>query len=142
MVLSRIWYVVLSLLLAMAVYVVYLAVGQYNRRNAVAMNQELAGDSQVVGWALQIDARHRLDALLAAALDKGVQDALGAANDKDKIPATAKDGGRKALSALIDKVPPEYRNDTLFAVDHDGRVIAQVGFDAAAALSSTRAAPA
>ena len=134
MVLSRIWYLVLSLLLAIAVYIVYLAVGQYNRRNAVAMNQELAGDSQVVGWALQIDARHRLDALLAGALDKGVQDALATANDKDKIPPTAKDGGRKALTAILDKVPAEYRSDALFAVDHDGRVISQVGFDAAAAF--------
>jgi hypothetical protein len=134
MVLSRLWYVVLSLLLGMALYVVFLAVGQYNRRNGVAMTEELASDSQTVGWALQIDARKRLDALLIGSVDKGIQDALQGANGKDAIPTKAKEDGRRALTAVMDKIAADFRPDSLFAVDHDGRVVAQVGYDAANAF--------
>src|SRR5438445_8818508 len=131
MLLSRFWYVVLGLLLAGALYVVFLAVGQYNRRNAVAMAEELASDSQVTGWALQIDARRRLDALLLVSVDKGIQESLINANGKDRVPAASKDGARKALLAASEKTPADFKEDALFAVDRDGRVIAQIGFDAA-----------
>jgi hypothetical protein len=131
MILSRIWYIVLSLLLGMALYVVFLAVGQYNRRNGVAMTEELASDSQTVGWALQIDARKRLDALLIGAVDKGIQDALQGANGKDTISGKTKEDGRRALLAVLEKIAVDFRPDALFAVDHEGRVVSQVGYDAA-----------
>lgn len=133
MLLSRFWYVFLSFVAGLALYVAYLAVGQYNRRNAVAMAETLASDSQVVGWALQIDARRRLDAMLVGAVDKGVQDGLLSANGKDKIPSSAKDGAKKALGSINEKMPAEFRSDALFAVDRDGRVVAQIGFEQAAA---------
>ena len=66
MILSRIWYVILAILLAAAYYIVSLAVGQYNRRNAAAMDETLKADSQVVSWAMQVDARRRLDVLASA----------------------------------------------------------------------------
>jgi hypothetical protein len=135
MILSRIWYIVLSLLLGMALYIVFLAVGQYNRRNGVAMTEELASDSQTVGWALQIDARKRLDALLIGSVDKGIQDALQAANVKDSIPAKAKEDARRALVSVLEKVPADFKPDALFAVDHDGRVVGQVGYDVSNALA-------
>src|SRR3954470_9224720 len=97
MLLSRFWYVILSILLGVAFYVVFLAVGQYNRRNVAAMNEELASDSQTVGWALQIDARRRLDAMLPASVDPGIRGALGSANGKDKVPAKSHEDARKAL---------------------------------------------
>jgi len=131
MLLSRFWYVLLSLVLGFALYVSYLAVGQYNRRNSVAMAETLASDSQVVGWALQIDARRRLDALLVGAVDKNVQECLLTANGKEKIPGAAKEQGKKALVAVNEKMHAEFRNDATFAVDRDGRVVAQVGFDQA-----------
>jgi hypothetical protein len=131
MVLSRLWYVVLALLLGISTYVVFLAVGEYDRRNGVAMEEELASDSQTVGWALQIDARKRLDALLIGAVDKGVQDSLQAAAGKDTIPGKAKEDGRRALNATMEKIPADFRPDILFEVDHDGRAVSQVGFDAA-----------
>jgi hypothetical protein len=134
MVLSRLWYVVLALLLGIATYVVFLAVGQYNRRNGVAMEEEVASDGQTVGWALQIDARRRLDALLIGAVDKGLQDSLQSASGKDTIPKRSKDDGRVALTAIMAKIPAEFRPDALFEVDHDGRVVAQVGYDAANAF--------
>jgi hypothetical protein len=135
MFLSRIWYVVLTLLLVVALYTVFLAVGEYNRRGTVAMTEELAGDVQVVGWQLQIDSRHRLDALLYGSVDTGIRDALTAAEDKDKILPKTKDDARKALIAVNEKIqPPEFKSDALFAVDHDGRVVGQVGFDQANAF--------
>jgi hypothetical protein len=131
MLLSRFWYAILSVLVGISIYVVFVAVGQYNRRLQVAMTEELAGDTQVVRWALQIDSRRRLDALLVGSVDKGVQDSLvGANNGKDRIPPKSKEEGRKALEALLLKIPAEYKPDAVFAVDRDGRVVAQIGYDA------------
>jgi len=48
MILSRLWYLILALVVGAAVYIVYLAVGQYNRRNTTAMEETLKADSQVV----------------------------------------------------------------------------------------------
>src|SRR3954453_18722469 len=134
MLLSRFWYLLLAFVLAGAMYVVFLAVGQYNRRNAVAMAETLASDSQVAGWALQIDARRRLDALLLGSVDKGIQESLVNANGKDRIPTASKDGARKALTAINEKIPADYKADALFAVDREGRVVAQIGFDSANAF--------
>lgn len=133
MLLSRFWYGLLSLLVGVALYVAYVGVGQYNRRAQITMAEGLASDSQVVRWALQIDARRRLDALLLGAVDKGVQDSLVAAA-KDKVPPKAKEDGKKALDAVMQKLPPEVRPSALFAVDRDGRVVAQVGYDQANAF--------
>jgi hypothetical protein len=129
MILSRMWYVLLSLIAGAAVYVVSLAVGQYDRRAAVAMGEALKGDSQVVSWALQIDARRRLDNLLLVSVDANTTKALKAANGKDPIPPSAKEDGKKALSAFNDKLPPEYKNDALFIVDREGRMVSQIGYD-------------
>jgi len=130
MVLSRAWYLILALITGAAVYVVSLAVGQYNRRNAEAMADTLKGDSQVVGWALQIDSRRRIDSLLASALRKEVIDGVKAANGKETIPEKAKTDSSKALTEANTALPADYRNDVMFAVDRDGRVVGQVGYDA------------
>jgi len=132
MVLSRIWYAILAFLLAGAYYSVSLGVGQYNRRNAQAMDETLKADSQVVGWSLQVDARRRLDSLLLASVDQGVIKALKSANGQpNSIPSSAKEEGRKALSAYNEKVRAEYKGDAVLAVDREGRLVAQVGYDAA-----------
>ncbi len=135
MVLSRLWYVVLALLLGITTYVVFLAVGEYDRRNGVAMEEELASDSQTVGWALQIDARKRLDALLIGAVDRGIQESLQSAAGRDTIPGKAKEDGHRALNATLEKIPADFRPDAIFEVDHDGRVVSQIGFDAANAFA-------
>jgi len=133
MILSRIWYVILAILLAAAYYVVSLAVGQYNRRNAAAMDETLKADSQVVSWAMQVDARRRLDVLLLAAVDPAVGKALKGANGKETVPAASKDEGAKALRAFNEKLPADYKNDVLFVADREGRLVSQVGYDAVAA---------
>src|SRR5215510_8331433 len=103
MILSRIWYVILAILLAAAYYVVALAVGQYNRRNEAAMEETLKADSQVVSWALQVDARRRLDVLLLAAVDPAITKAIRGANGKDAVPASSKDDGARALRTFNEK---------------------------------------
>jgi hypothetical protein len=154
MVLSRLWYVLLGLAVAVALYVVYIAVGEYDRQTARALKEGLASDSQTVDWALKIDARHRLDALLAGSVDTALQQALtlagaspgtnaagangamsaatSAATVKEgKIPEKAKADAKKALAAIREAIPADWRPDALLAVDRDGRVIANLGYDAA-----------
>src|SRR5687768_7257544 len=114
MLLSRFWYVFLSLLVAISLYVSYVAVGQYNRRNQVAMTEGLASDSQVARWALQIDARRRLDALLPAAVDKEVQEGLVAVatkDPKDRAIPKAREDARKALDSFNQKLPADLKYD-------------------------------
>ncbi len=131
MLLSRFWYAILAVLAGFAVYSLMLAVGQYNRVSIKGTNEALAGDSNVVRWAIQIDSRRRIDALLVLALDKSIQDSLVATIDKDKIPAKSREDARKALNALQEKIPAQYRPDASFVVDRDGRVVAELGFPAA-----------
>ena len=76
MILSRLWVLILSLLVGAAIYVVSLAVGQFNRANTKGMEEALRGDGQVVNWALQIDARRRLDNLILVSVDPAVTKAL------------------------------------------------------------------
>ena len=129
MILSRIWYVILAILLAAAYYIVSLAVGQYNRRNASAMDETLKADSQVVSWAMQVDARRRLDVLLLAAVDPASSKALKGANGKETVPPASRDEGAKALKAFNDKLPAEYKNDAVFLTDREGRLVAQIGYE-------------
>lgn len=133
MILSRIWYVLLAILLAAAYYIVSLAVGQYNRRNASAMDETLKADSQVVSWAMQVDARRRLDVLLLAGVDPGITKALKGANGKEAVPQPSKEEGAKALRTFNDKLPAEYKNDVLFVTDREGRLVSQIGYDTVAA---------
>jgi hypothetical protein len=130
MILSRIWYVILAILLAAAYYIVALAVGQYNRRNQSAMEETLKADSQVVSWAMQVDARRRLDALLLPAVDPAIAKAIRGANNKENIPPGSRDEGAKALRAFNEKLPADYKNDVLFIADREGRLVSQVGYDA------------
>lgn len=136
MILSRIWYVVLGLLAALSIYAVSLGVGQYNRRTMDGLNDGLRSDSQLVHWQLQLDARRRLDGLIFASGEKGLVDALRAANGKDTIPSKAKEEALKVLKGYAEKLPPDYKTDIAFAVDRDGRMIAQVGYDAVSAYPS------
>ncbi len=130
MILSRVWYVVLGVAVAVALYVVYVAVGQYNRQTARALKEGLASDSQTVEWALKIDARRRLDALLVGSVDLGLRQALVAANASNgKRPERPRAEAKKALVGIVDSIPADWRNDALFAVDRNGTVVAEIGYD-------------
>jgi hypothetical protein len=137
MILSRIWYAILAILLAAAYYVVALSVGQYNRRNTEAMEEELKADSQAVGWALQVDARRRLETMLLPAVDENVRKAVRAANGKESVPVGSREEGAKALRAYNDKLPAEYKSDQLFILDREGRVLASMVSDASGPKGDT-----
>jgi len=128
MIFSRFWYAIIAVLAGFAVYSLMLAVGQYNRQSIKGTNEALAGDSRTVRWDIQIDSRRRIDALMVVALDKTIQESLVAAMDKDKIPPKARDDARKGLNSTQDKIPAQYKPDAIFAVDRDGRVIAEIGY--------------
>src|SRR5580693_6626508 len=134
MILSRAWYVLLGVAVAVALYVVYVAVGQYNRQSTLALKEGLASDSQTVEWALKIDARRRLDALLVGSVDPALQQALalGNAAREGKLPEKPRADAKKALAAIADTIPPDLRSDAMFAVNRAGEVLAEVGFDAVA----------
>ncbi|MCL2448356.1 MAG: cache domain-containing protein [Polyangiaceae bacterium] len=131
MILSRVWYVLLGVAVAVSLYVVYVAVGQFNRQTTRALKEGLASDSQTVEWALKIDARRRLDALLVGSVDASLQQALVAASTaKDgRVPDRSRADAKKALSSINESMAADWRDDALFAVDRDGRVIAQMGYD-------------
>jgi hypothetical protein len=131
MIFSRFWYAIIAVLAGFAVYSLMLAVGQYNRQSIKGTNEALAGDSRTVRWDIQIDSRRRIDALMVVALDKTIQESLVAAMDKDKIPPKAREDARKGLTSTQDKIPAQYKPDAIFAVDRDGRVIAEMGYAAA-----------
>src|SRR5580658_7339011 len=134
MILSRVWYVLLGVAVAVALYVVYVAVGQYNRQTTLALKEGLASDSQTVEWALKIDARRRLDALLVGSVDPALQQALALGNvaREGKLPDKPRADAKKALAAIADSIPVDLRSDAMFAVNRAGEVLAEVGFDAVA----------
>jgi hypothetical protein len=134
MVLSRVWYVLLGVAVAVSLYVVYVAVGEYDRQATHALKEGLASDSQTVEWALKIDARRRLDALLAGSVDATLQQALVSADaSRDaKVPDKSKVDAKKALASIREAISVDLRPDVFFAVDRDGRLIAQSGYEAAA----------
>jgi hypothetical protein len=142
MILSRVWYVLVGLAVAVAMYVCYVAVGQFDRQGTRSLKEGLASDSQTVEWALKIDARRRLDALLVGSVDATLQQALVAANGVKhaacantnifcpaKIPDPTRASAKKALDTINSAIPADYRDDAMFAVDRDGQVVAQLGYD-------------
>jgi hypothetical protein len=131
MILSRVWYFLLGIAVGVALYVVYVAVGQYDRQTMHALKEGLASDSQTVEWALKIDARRRLDALLAGAVDPTLQGALVAADTSKeaKVPEKSRTDAKKALGTVNDAIPADWRPDAVFAIDRDGRVVGEIGFE-------------
>jgi hypothetical protein len=136
MILSRIWYLVLAIVAALGMYVAFLAVGQYNRQGQVAADEALKSDTQVVSWALQIDARRRLESMVFATVDPSIVKGLKEANGKDAaVPQTARDEARKGIAAISEKLVGDYKLEAMFVVDREGRVVAQVGYEAAAGFT-------
>lgn len=145
MILSRVWYVLLGLGAAVALYVCYVAVGQFDRQGTRSLKEGLASDSQTVEWALKIDARRRLDTLLVGSVDATLQAALTSANAVKpaacantnifcpaKIPDASRTGAKKALDTINGLIPADYRPDILFAVDREGQVVGALGYDSVA----------
>ncbi len=130
MLLSRFWYVLLSLLLASCVFLLYLAQSMYNRAGAKVIAEGLSSDSQVVSWYMRSASRERSAQLIQFALNPKVADALVKSSaSNSEVPKKARNQADEALTKLVKKVPEDYSFDAVFAVDKHGRVVGQFGFE-------------
>lgn len=127
MLLSRFWYVVTAILLGVAAFILFIAAQVYNRTNERAMAEALSADSSAVGWYLKDDARNRSSALIAMALDPDLRAALTKTSAEAKPSAAARNQAAAALKKLA-AASTETKFDVLWAVDAQGRVIADVGY--------------
>src|SRR5512142_2977453 len=121
MLLSRFWYVILSVFLAAAVSMTLLATQMFDRASTRTMGESLAGDSQVVASYLRDDARKRSIALMVSAFDEDIRTNLAkasaAADKSEKVPAEVRDKVKSALRKQFSAVPAEQKFDAMFAVD-------------------------
>ncbi len=132
MLLSRFWYVVLSLLLGAALFVLFLAQSMYNRAGDLAMAEALASDSQFVSWYLRNDARERSGQLTQFALDGAIQKGLlKSSQSEEAVPKDVPDKVAEALRKINGRIPADFAFDAVFAVDRHGRVVAHLGYDQA-----------
>lgn len=130
MIASRLWYVVLGIVVGFLTFVLFAGASMYDRAAKRTMSEGLSGDAQVVSWYMKDDARKRSSALINFALDAELGAALGKASAApDKLPQEAKDKAKKVLRSVGDKLPPDLQFTALFAIDQYGRVVAQHGFD-------------
>lgn len=129
MLLSRFWYVILSFALAAAVGVLFVAQSFHNRNTQRWMNEALAADSSAVGWYLKDDARNRAVALLPVALAPELREGLAKASEADEVSNELRAKVRGALRKSLDEVPAELKFTAVWAIDADGRVIGDYGWE-------------
>jgi hypothetical protein len=129
MLLSRFWIVLLSLALGASAFTLYVAGQMYNHAGSRAMSEALAADSSAVDWFLRDDARKRASALIPITLSHEIAEGLGKASGDAKIDRDTRSKVKSALSKLAAEVPADLKFDAVWAVDANGRVVANVGFE-------------
>jgi hypothetical protein len=129
MLLSRFWMVLLAIALGASAFTLFVAGQMYNHQGSRAMSEALAADSSAVGWFLREDARARSSALIKFALAPEIRDGLGKASGNAKIDKESRAKVKTALSKLAGEVEGDLKFDAVWAVDANGRVVANVGFD-------------
>lgn len=135
MLLSRFWYILLSVALAAVVFLLYLASAVSNRAATRTMSELLTAASNAVGWYLKDDARTRTTALIPLTVDPDLRKGLAAANKTADVGEVKRDVRSKAHTALknfADKHSDPEKGvtfDALWAVDIHGRVLANVGYE-------------
>ncbi len=131
MLLSRFWYIVLSVALAAALFFLYLATAVSNRTANRTAGRLLTSASKAVGWYMQDDARNRAAALIPLTLDSAISKGLAKANNADKLAdldRAVRDDARKALTKFQEtNAANGLVFDKLWAVDVHGRVLANFG---------------
>lgn len=127
MLLSRFWYLILSLALGGAVAVLFITQNFYNRQSDRWMSDALTADSSAVGWYLRDDARVRATALLPIALNAEIREGLGKASDADEVAPEIRQKVTKALRRAADENDVKFY--ALWAVDADGRVVGDFGWE-------------
>jgi hypothetical protein len=128
MVLSRFWYLILSLSLAAAAGILFVAQSFYNRNSERTLTESLQADSSAVSWYMKDDARNRASALLPVSLDPDLRDGLSKASDADEVKKEDRAKVKKALTKVVGEIPEELKFTAVWAVDADGRVLGDVGW--------------
>ncbi|MET0409720.1 MAG: MXAN_5187 C-terminal domain-containing protein [Polyangiaceae bacterium] len=129
MIASRFWYGVLALLIGGATLLLYLAISMHDRVAARLVAEGLSADSQVVFWSLKNAARERAAQLIRFSANDKVVQLIAAANRGSSIPSATRQGLKAQLKQIASKLPEDQRFDAVFAVNHAGEVVAQVGYD-------------
>ncbi|MBK6513195.1 MAG: hypothetical protein IPG04_03500 [Polyangiaceae bacterium] len=125
MLLSRFWYLILSFALAAAAGILFVAHGFYNRHTERWMNEALTADASAVAWYLKDDARSRAAALVPVALAPDLREPLAKASESDEITPALREKAKQALTKAASKVDEQNKFYAVFAVDAEGRVVAQ-----------------
>lgn len=134
MVLSRFWYIAISVALGAAVFLLYLSTSVSNRNAEQATAGLLNASSNAVDSFLKVDARKRATALIPLSVDPAIQKALAEANGKEDL--TKLEGGvrDKATTALREFRAKQAQKegaptfDYLWAIDKHGRVLANANY--------------
>ena len=129
---TRCWSIFVALMLGAALFVLFLGTSMYNRAGSRTLGESLSSDSQVVSWYLKDDARQRSAQLIQFALSPDVARGLQKANESEtKVSEDARDKVLSALKKVNSQIPRDEGFDAVFAVDQNGRVVAQLGYDQA-----------
>src|SRR5262245_11895083 len=134
MLLSRFWYVVLSVGLALAMFLLYLAAAVSNRNARKTAGRLLTASSQAVSWYLKDDARTRASALIPLAFHPDIKDGLAKSSKTEnfkEVESAAKDKARKALASFADATSQSDQIvfDAIWAIDAHGRVLANHNYE-------------
>ncbi|HET8933666.1 MAG TPA: MXAN_5187 family protein [Polyangiales bacterium] len=137
MLLTRFWYIILAVIAAAGASAALLSLGVINRQGAEHVGDELRRDRTDLDAILRLEARARLDriafisvdnklgAVLKQASGAGSRDAIG------KFSSEAKDAMNAHVSRLLEasdtKSGDSIKPDIAFAVDINGRIVAQLG---------------
>jgi hypothetical protein len=142
MLLSRFWYVFLAVAAAAAISLALLAQAVINARSDDALTASLKRDRTMVDAVLRLEARSRLDRIAFITVDNKLGGLLKQAEnvtDEKKlhdIGTQTKDVLRSQVARMVEAgggegdaaaKSAELQPDIAFALDGDGRVIAQLG---------------
>lgn len=140
MLLSRFWYFVLALAAAFAVGAALLSQAVVNNRSDANLEESLMRDRVVLEAMLRLEARARLDRIGFISVDSTLAGILRQARDvtDDKKLRELNGAARNALHAHVTRMveasgatDAEKRNeiepDIAFALDANGRIVAQLG---------------
>ncbi len=138
MLLSRFWYVFLSVAAAAATGAALLAQGIINDKATEQVTDQLQRDRVELDAMLRLEARSRLDRIGFISVDSklgGLLRQAGHANDEKQlsgISSETKDVLRGHVARLVEAAGPGAKEadvapDIAFALDAEGRIIAQLG---------------
>ena len=133
MLLSRFWYIALSVALAGAIFLLYLATAVTNRSSQKAAEKLLTAASKAVSWYLADDARNRATSLIPLSLDASVREGLEKASSAASLKEVDSSLKQKVKSALAGFRENQNQGglpfDAMWAIDVHGRVVANDNFE-------------